>query len=113
MVASRRNSGADSPKRPPARTPEARENQMIDLAVGLAEKQMMDGTASSQVMTHYLKLGTTRERLEQERLRNENLLLQAKMKNMASSERIEQMYDEALKSMRAYKGEEVSNDEID
>ena len=57
-------------KRPPARTVEARENQMIDYAVSLAEKQLLEGTASSQVITHYLKLGSTKERLEKEKLYN-------------------------------------------
>ena len=91
-------------RRPPATTPEARENQLISLAVDLAERQIMEGTASSQVITHYLKLGTTRERLEQERLANENVLLQAKAEAMESGKRIEALYSEALHAMRSYSG---------
>ena len=62
----------------PALTPEARENQLIAMAVDLAEKQLLEGTASSQVITHYLKLGSSRDRLEREKLQEENKLLRAK-----------------------------------
>ena len=89
----------------PALTPEARENQMIALAVDLAEQQLIDGTASSQVITHYLKLGTTRERLEKEKVENENKLLLAKVKALESAERTGAMYEEALRAMRSYAGQ--------
>ncbi len=94
------------PKRPPATTPEGRENQLISLADKLAEKQLRDGTASSQTINHYLKLGSTRERLEQERLARENELLSAKVEAMASVKRIEELYETALKAMRSYAGDE-------
>lgn len=90
----------------PATTPEGRENQLISLAVDLAEKQLINGTASAQVMTHYLKLGSTREKLEQERLQRENLLLSAKVDEMASSRRVEELYREALTAMKTYSGQE-------
>lgn len=90
----------------PALTPEARENQLISLASDLAERQMREGTAASQVITHFLKLGTTRERLEQERLHRENLLLSAKVDQLASSKRVEELYEEALQAMRRYSGQE-------
>jgi hypothetical protein len=93
-------------RRPPATTPEARENQLINLAVDLAEQQLIDGTASAQVMTHYLKLGSSREKLEQERIENENRLTQAKIEAMAAAERIEAMYKEALTAMSQYQGRE-------
>ena len=95
----------------PALTPEARENQMISLAVDLAEKQLMEGTASSQVITHYLKLATTRERLEKEKLERENELLKAKTEAMESQKRIEELYSEALNAMRNYSG--VGGDDYD
>lgn len=88
----------------PALTPEARENQMISLAVDLAEKQLMEGTASSQVITHYLKLGTMKERLERERLEEENKLLRAKTEAMQSAKRIEELYTDAITAMRRYSG---------
>lgn len=93
-----------SRRRPPATTPESREMQLIAAAVDLAEQQILSGKASSQVITHYLKLGTTRERLEQERLRHENLLTQAKIDSMASAARVEELYANALAAMRSYAG---------
>lgn len=90
----------------PATTPEGRENQLISLAADLAERQLRDGTASSQVVTHFLKLASTREKLEQERLQRENLLLSAKVDQIASGKRIEELYENALNAMRAYNGEE-------
>jgi hypothetical protein len=93
--------------RRPATTPEGRENQLISLAVDLAERQLIEGTASSQVLTHFLKLASTREKLEQERLQQENLLLSAKREQLASAKRIEELYENALNAMRAYSGEEV------
>ena len=74
----------------PALTPEARENQMIALAVDLAEKQLLEGTASSQVITHYLKLGTTKEKLEREILEKQKALIEAKTENLQSAKRIEE-----------------------
>lgn len=101
-------------RRPPATTLEARENQLISLAVDLAEKQLADGTASSQVVTHYLKLGTTREQLEQQRLIHENELLQAKIETMASVKRVEELYGKALDAMRSYAGHDsLDEDEFD
>lgn len=95
---------AKKSRRPPATTPEARENQLISLAVDVAEKQMQEGTASAQVITHYLKLGSSREKLEQERLNNENSLLVKKAEAMASAARVEELYGAAIDAMRAYAG---------
>lgn len=93
-------------RRPPATTPEGRENQLIALTVDLAEKQLRDGTASSQVMSHFLKLGSSREKLEQERIAMEVTLLEAKREAMASAERVEQLYTSAINAMRAYAGQD-------
>lgn len=89
----------------PATTLEGREKQLISLADSLAEKQLREGTASAQVMTHYLKLGSSREKLEQQRLLNENLLLAAKIEQIHSGQRMEELYEKALGAMREYKGE--------
>jgi hypothetical protein len=91
-------------RRRQAMTPEARENQMISKAVTLAERQLENGTASAQVISHYLKLGSSRERLEQERLRHENDLLQVKREAIESAQRMEVIYQEALDAMRRYSG---------
>lgn len=97
-------------KRPPATTPEARENQLIAAAVDLAEKQIMNGTASSQTLSHFLKLGSSREKLEQERLSGEVKLLEIKAEAIASQKRVEELFGEALKAMRSYKGDEGSEE---
>lgn len=95
----------------PALTPEARENQMIALAVDLAEKQLMEGTASSQVITHYLKLGSTKERIEKEILEKQKELIAAKTENLKSAKRIEELYAEAINAMRRYSGHGDENEE--
>jgi len=111
----RRVSGNDTPssRRPPATTPEARERQLISKAVDLAERQLEDGSASAQVITHYLKLGSSREHLEQERLRHEVELMEAKKDLMESAKRIESMYAEALDAMREYQGKPPRDDDDD
>lgn len=91
-------------RRKAAVTPEARENQMIALAIDLAEKQLREGTASSQVITHFLKLGTSKADLEKRKLENETELLEAKTEMMRSAKRVEELYSEALDAMRHYGG---------
>ena len=88
----------------PALTPESRENQMIALAVDVAEEQMRNGTASSQIITHYLKLGTMRERLEMKKIEQEIELQKAKTKALANAEEIKILYQDALKAMQRYSG---------
>lgn len=101
-----------SPRRTrPALTPEARENQLISLAVDLAEQQLRDGTASSQVITHYLKLGSTKERIEKEILERQKELIEAKTQSLQSAKRIEELYAEALDAMRDYRGSGGSKDD--
>ena len=94
------------PKKPrAAESIEARENQLISYAVDLAEQQLLDGTASSQVITHFLKLGTTRAELEKERLIYENQMIQAKTENLKSIKRSEELMEKALKAFRSYNGQ--------
>ncbi|MFI3115548.1 MAG: hypothetical protein R3Y12_05360 [Clostridia bacterium] len=88
----------------PALSPETRENQMISLAVDLVEKQLLEGTASSQVISHYLKLGSTKERVELEKLKLEKELIEAKTENMRSAQRSEEVYTEVLNAMKRYNG---------
>jgi len=94
-----------------ARTLSGRENQLIDLAVSLAEKQIRDGTASSQVLVHYLKLGTTREILEKERLEAVNSLLLAKVESLKSGAELKDLYEEAIKAMTRYSGNKDVEDD--
>ena len=93
-------------RRPPAKTVEGRENQLIALAVDLAEKQLCDGSASSQVISHYLKLGSTRERLEKEILEQQKELLIAKTESIQSAKKIEELYKNALDAMKNYGGKD-------
>ena len=97
-------------KRRAAMSPEARENQMISLAVDVAEQQMLKGTASSQVITHFLKLGSRKEQLEREKLENENELLRTRIKALESSEKSEEMYAKVLKAIKEYSGREDIDD---
>jgi len=95
----------------PAIEPEARENQLVSLAVDLAEKQLLEGTASSQVITHYLKLGSTKERIEKEILERQKDLIEAKTNSLKSAQRIEELYANALDAMRNYSGNGDRGDE--
>lgn len=97
-------------RRRPASTPESRENQVISAAIDHAEQLILEGNAPAQVLTHYLKLGSTREKLEQERLRNENAVLRAKIANMETAKNIERLYEDAIKAMRGYAGQDVEEE---
>lgn len=89
---------------PPATTPEGRENQLIALAIDVAEKQLREGTASAQVVTHFLKLASSKERLEREKLELENELIKAKTENLQSQKNIEELYSNAIVAMQTYSG---------
>ncbi len=95
----------DETPRRQATTPQGRENQLISMAHDLAEKRIREGTASAQEIVHFLRLGSSREWLEQQRLAHENALLEAKTAAIASQQRVEELYKEALNSMRAYSGQ--------
>lgn len=94
----------DIPKIRPAITPEAKENQMIALAMDLAEKQLLEGTASSQVISHYLKLGSMKYQAEMEKLRSENELLKAKAQQIVDQKNQEETYLKAIAAMKDYTG---------
>lgn len=107
------NTNGTQKKMRPATTPEARENQLISLAVDLAEKQLIEGTASSQVITHYLKLGSTKEKIEREILEKQKELIEAKTENLQSAKRIEELYTNAINAMKNYSGSGSEDDEED
>lgn len=104
------SSTPNSHSRRPALTPEVRESQLISLAVDLAEQQLLDGTASSQVITHFLKLGTSMAKLEKEKLEKENALLRAKTESIESQKRVEELYSNALDAMKKYSGYSNNDD---
>lgn len=113
MTESRNSSGGRRRKLPPATTPEAREHQMIALAYDEAERQMREGNASAMVVTHFLKLGTSKNMLELKKLENETALLEARKNQIGSEQRMEELYSEAIKAMRGYQGHEEESDDYD
>ena len=104
------DSGEKIEKMRPAISPEARENQLILLATDLAEKQLKEGTASSQVITHYLKLASSKERLEKEILEKQKGLIEAKTESLKATKRIEELFLEAKKAMTDYSGQGEEDD---
>lgn len=98
-------------KRPPAKTPEARENQIIALAMDLVEERILKGTASSQETTHFLKLGSTKEKIEKEILEKKKELITAQTESLQSQKRVEELYADAMKAFRSYSGQERIDDE--
>lgn len=96
----------------PADSPEARENQLIAAAVDLAERQLLEGTASPSVITHYLKLASGRERLEREKLERENEVLRAKAEAYESNKKTEELYEQAIQAMKTYSGYDAVDEDI-
>lgn len=105
-----RTSKKDGPMRP-GLTPEAREDQLVALATNLAEEQLREGTASSQVITHYLKIGSTKERIEKDILREQKELIIAKTDALKGGKNVEKLYGDALKAMRKYSGQMDEEDD--
>lgn len=98
-------------RRSPAQNPEERETALVSMAMDVAEQQFANGTASSQLITHFAKLGSSRERLEQERLRNENAVLRKKVETMEAAVDLKNLMDEALSAFKGYSGR--ANDPVD
>jgi len=92
-------------------TPEGQENHLISLANNLVEQRLRDGTASSQEVTHFLKLGSTTAKYEREKLEEENKLLRAKTDAIQSQKRVEELYLDALSAMRRYSGHGEQDDD--
>ena len=112
MVKGKVINSSDPPRRTrPALTPEADENQMISLAMDLVRKRLIAGTASSQETTHFLKMGSTKEKLEREMMGNQNKLLQAKTEALQSAQHVEELYTNALNAMRNYSGQGTDDDD--
>lgn len=97
----------------PVKTPEARENQLINLAIDLVERQLREGTATSQVITHFLKLATTKEKLENEKLRSDLRVADAKIKQIEAQSTLTELYEGALAAMKSYRGFQDEEDTYD
>lgn len=102
----------DIPKSRPAKTPEARENQLISMAYDVAESRLRDGTASSAEVVHFLKLGSLKERKELELTQKKMELMTAKTEALQSAKKIEELYTEAIEAMKRYSGSAPSNEEF-
>lgn len=107
----KKKSADKAPTARPATSPKDREDEMINLAVKLAERQLRDGTASTQVIVHYLKLGSTRGMLEQEMLENKTQLVKAQTESLQASKRNEELYENALRAMSLYSGSSSGDDD--
>lgn len=111
MAVSRLVSSEDKPRRPPAKTPEARENQLAAMAYDVIEKQLRDGTASSQILTQLLKSVSAREQLEKARIEAGTVLDRAKLEAMGNDKDQNVLYQAAINAMRSYQG--VDPSEVD
>lgn len=96
-------------RRTPAKTPDERESMLVSAAMDLAERQIAEGTASSQLLTHFAKLGSSRERLEQDRLRNENAVLRKKLETMEAAVDLKNLMEDALSAFKGYSGESTDD----
>lgn len=105
------NASGDRQRIRPALTPEARENQLISLAIDLVEQRLIDGTASSQETTHFLKLATSKSRIEKEILEKQKDLITAKTEALQSAKRVEELYANAINAMRKYSGHGDSDED--
>lgn len=112
MATPRKSRGIERARRAKATTPEARENQLTSLAYDVAEQQMLDGSASAMVIVHFLRLKTEEQKLKEEKLRKENLLLQAKTESQVSSKKSEELYEEAIKAIRGYQGQDDDEEDF-
>lgn len=106
-MATNQNQTPPKRRRPPAKTPAARTNQLKAMAYDLAEERLREGTASNQLIIQFLKADPAREELERARLANENELLKARVGALESGQRLEELYAEALEAMKAYRGDDA------
>lgn len=110
-MASREHDEHRAPRRrTPARTPEEHESILVSKSLKLIERQIDDGSASSQILALYAKLGSSREALEQERLRNENSVLKKKVETMEAAIDIKHLMEEAMQAFKGYSGDEVADE---
>lgn len=105
-----KDSSKRSKRRSPAMTLEDREDQLVLLAVNLAEQKLLDGTASNSLINHYLSLGSTKAKLEREKLAKENELLRAKTSQIKAEESSEALYRDVIRAMTHYQGDDSEDD---
>lgn len=113
MSSREKGSASDISRERPGVTPQAREDQLIARAMDLAEQKLMDGTASNQLICHFLKLGSTKEKLEKDILVEQKKLVEAKTGSIESARKVDEMYAEAINAMRLYSGHANDEEEED
>lgn len=111
MAGRPRSNNEPTPRRRPATTPEEKENELIILAMAEAKRMLRKGNAPVPIVTHYLRAGSTRDKLEKERLERENELLRAKVDQLASNKRVEELYEKAVNAMKIYSGNSMREDD--
>lgn len=109
-MARRMDEDPSTRRRSPAKTPEERETSLISMAMDLAEQRIADGTASSPLLLHFAKLGSSREELEQQRLVNENAVLRKKLETMEAAIDVKNLMEDALSAFKGYSGEDDDDD---
>ena len=112
-MANGKTTGKAKTQRRPALTPEARENQLISMAYDLVEQRLLDGTASSQETTHFLKLASSKALLEKEKLAEENKLLRARTEAIEEERKCDEFYAQVLDGLKLYSGQGTQVDEYD
>ena len=100
------------PKLRPALTAESREGQLIALAMDRVDDRIRNNQASSQELVHFLRLGTEKEKLEREKLQNENIMLQAKVKALEAQAKNEELFGRVMAAMKRYSGHEDEDDDF-
>ena len=110
MASPHKDEKAEKPRRQPARTPEQQESYLVSLALDHVERQLIDGTLSSQVLTHILKLGSEKEKLERQKLSGEVVLLDAKAESYTAAKSQGELYENTIKAMREYQTGEEQED---
>jgi uncharacterized protein YcaQ len=107
-----KSTGSSTPSKKfrPAASPEARENQLISLAYDVAEERLRNGTATSQEVVHFLRLGSMKERKELELMEKKNELMKAKTEALQSAKKIEELYANAINAFKDYRGNSEEED---
>lgn len=110
MATVRKSSGKSGRRRPPARSLENRENQLIELAYDLVEERIRNKTATAAELCHFLKMGTAKTQLEKKKLEAETMLLESKKEAVDFSKRNDAMYEEVISAFRSYQGIEEDDE---
>ena len=96
----------------PVLTSEAREKRLIALSYDLVEKRLLEGTATSQETTHFLKLGSKKEKREEKLVAKQLELLDAKIEALKGQKDMQKLYEEAIAAFKSYRSDDQGSDEV-